>query len=56
MAEDDFARRAPRATPDLRNPTSRQTSFLTGDEVSPKLSHVAFFLNPLNPCHKVSAQ
>jgi hypothetical protein len=31
MAEDDFARRPPRATPDLRNPTSRQTSFLTGD-------------------------
>jgi putative tryptophan/tyrosine transport system substrate-binding protein len=25
-------------------------------EVSPKLSHVAFFLNPLNPFHKVSAQ
>jgi hypothetical protein len=31
MAEDDFARRPPRATPDLRNPTSPQTSFLTGD-------------------------
>jgi hypothetical protein len=33
MAEGDFARRPPRATSDLRNPTSRQTSFLTGDHV-----------------------
>jgi hypothetical protein len=31
LAEDDFARRPPRATSDLRNPISPQTSFLTGD-------------------------
>src|SRR5438093_6632991 len=31
LAEDDFARRAPRAIPDLRNPDSPQHGFLTGD-------------------------
>src|SRR5207249_6762150 len=33
LAEDDFARRAPRAIPDLRNPASPQTGFLTGDYI-----------------------
>jgi hypothetical protein len=31
LAEDHFARHPPRATTHLRDPTSRQTSFLTGD-------------------------
>jgi hypothetical protein len=31
LAEDDFAPRSPRATPDLRNSASPQTGFLTGD-------------------------
>src|SRR5438046_246371 len=34
LAEDDFARHAPRAIPDLRNPASPQTSFLTGDDIT----------------------
>jgi hypothetical protein len=34
LAEDDFARRSPRATSDRRNQASPQTGFLTGDALA----------------------